>query len=57
MIEGFLAGVGFSCAVETSIGEKLPACAFQVAVKEAKSSVLDPRRLLSAIAAPETATI
>jgi hypothetical protein len=57
MIEGYLAGVGFECAVETSIEEKLPACAFQVAVKAAKSSVFDPCRLLSAIAAPETATI
>ena len=57
IIEGFLAAIGFSCNIEAGIGERIPACAFQVTIKEPQSSVLDPARFLSGISAPETAAI
>ena len=57
MIEGFLSAVGFDCSVEPSVGSPLPACAFQVTIREASSTVLDPTRLLAAVSITETASI
>ncbi len=56
MIEGFLLSLGFECTVEATIGGSLPACAFQVTLKQFTSSVLDPGRLLTAVSAAETAS-
>lgn len=57
VIEGFLQSSGYIASVECSVSGQLPACAFQVNLRQSTSEVLDPSRLLGNINSPESASI
>ena len=57
VIEGFLGSAGFACTVETTIGSQLPACAFQISLRQTSSEILNPSRLLGTVPGVETASI
>jgi hypothetical protein len=57
VIEGFLGSVGFECTVEASIAHQIPACAFQITLRQSTSEILNPSRLLGTVPGDEAASI